>query len=106
MAMVERVVTPTTVKAVSRSREALLGKTLAMANAADAPQMAVAPPISTPKLLPTLNKRASSKPRAIVKPTDTINASTVCQPSVTTWSIVNRKPSKATPIRNTVLDAN
>ena len=32
----------------------------------------------------TLNNRASSKPRPIVKPTATISATTVCQPSVTT----------------------
>ena len=106
MASVDSVVTPTTVRVVSRSRCLCLGKTLETARAAEAPQMAVAQPMSKPRLRSIFKTLASSKARPMVAPTATNKAITVCQPRVTTCSTVRRRPSKATPMRSMVLEAN
>ena len=48
MAIVDSVVTATTVMMVSRSCSGPRGSTEAMASAAEAPQIATEPPVSTP----------------------------------------------------------
>ena len=62
MAMVESVVTPTTVRMRLRSLCWSRGITAERARAAEAPQMATAPPVSSPRSRSRPSRRASSRP--------------------------------------------
>ena len=66
MAMVDRVVTPTTVRVVSRSRVGEGGRTDDRASAAEAPQMATAPPVRMPKSGFSLKARDRPQPARMV----------------------------------------
>ena len=65
-----------TVNSVLRSENSFFGKTEAIANAAEAPQIATAPPVSTPRRQPRFINRAMIGPDRKVKtmPTMTITA--------------------------------
>ncbi|MNL09277.1 hypothetical protein D3C87_1300320 [compost metagenome] len=106
MATVERPVTLTTVSKVSRSLFSCLGSTAEIARAADAPQMATAPPVNTPKSARTPNRRALSQPTTMVAVTANTAASTVSQPSEPICSSVIRAPNSETPMRNRAREAN
>jgi hypothetical protein len=56
---------------VSRSWFGPFGSTAAIASAADAPQIATAPPVNTPNAASSRAARASSQPKAIVTATAT-----------------------------------
>ncbi|MCY1543660.1 hypothetical protein D9M68_794860 [compost metagenome] len=71
------------------------------ASAADAPQMATAPPVSRPKNIWKPINRASTMPTAMVSATASTTMATGCQPSASTWSAVMRRPKSATPRRST-----
>ena len=98
--------TTTTVMTVSRSCVGPRGNTAAIASAADAPQIATAPPVSAPKPASSRALRASSQPLAIVSTTATAVSASTPTPSDWIWPKVMRMPSKATPTRRTVRDAN
>jgi len=76
-----------------------------MASAADAPQIATAPPVSVPNALPSLRTRAARIPQRIVSVTVTTTSAIVPQPSAATCEMVMRNPRSATPMRRTLLDA-
>ena len=103
--MVESAVTPTTVMTVSRSWCGPFGSTAAMARAADAPQIATAPPVSTPKAGSSFAARASSQPTQIVAATAPTVSVSAPAPSDCIWSNVMRIPSSATPRRSTPREA-
>ncbi|MNE37078.1 hypothetical protein D3C80_1309160 [compost metagenome] len=104
--MVDSADTPITVNRVARSFCGWLGSAAASASAAEAPQMAVAPPVSMP------NRRW--KPSALAATTDTLmvtatritTSATGFQPSPAICSRVMRMPSRATPMRSTVRAVN
>ena len=101
MAIVESAVTPATVKTSSRSESRRAAAPMAIAIAAEAPQIAVAPPVSTPKRRDCPKTRAATMPKAMVAttaPTMTSPCSSRAPPS---WSTVMRAPSRATPKRST-----
>ena len=77
----------------------------AIASAADAPQIATAPPVSVPKAVPSRNARATAMPLAMVRATAPTTSATVTQPSADTWATVMRSPRSATPVRSTTPDA-
>src|SRR4249920_2607418 len=102
MASVDRVETPMMVKLVARSFFGSAGNAAEIAAAAEAPQIAVAPPDSRPNSgLKPIALAAQIEAR-IVNATTAMTSTTGCQPSATTWAIVMRKPSKATPNRRIV----
>ncbi len=86
---------------VARSLPGCAGKAAASANAAEAPQMAVAPPVSRPNKGWKPSARAASIDTAIVMATETTTSATGCHPSVATCVAVMRRPSRATPMRST-----
>src|SRR5690349_3734182 len=101
MDTVDRTLTPITVKLVARSRFGWGGIAAASASAADAPQIAVAPPERRPNWLDRPSRRAATIDTAIVIPTEATMPATGCQPSELTSPIVIRRPSRATPQRST-----
>ncbi len=105
MARVDSALTPMTVKSVARSFMGSAGKTVEIAMAADAPQIATEPPVSTPKegLNPAM--RANSKPTAMVAATDPTTSKTGNQPRAAICPSVMRKPNSATPTRKRCLAA-
>ncbi len=102
MARVDRLVTATTVNRMSLSRRCRRGSTAAMASAADAPQIATAPPVSMPKLQWRPVSRATSRPKPIVAATQQTTTRIVLGPSAPIWSKVTRAPRSPTPMRSTV----
>ena len=81
MATVDRAVTPTTVRSVSRSRVGDGGRTDEIASAAEAPQIATAPAVSTPNSGLSFRNRDSTQPAVIVKATPSVTTSTTLPPS-------------------------
>jgi hypothetical protein len=77
----------------------------AIASAAEAPQIATAPPVSVPNALPSLSMRATRIPHTTVRATDATTRPIVPQPSACTWVIVMRSPRRATPVRSTTEEA-
>lgn len=106
MATVDSVVTPTTVRMVLRSLVSFFGITADSASAAEAPQIATAPPVSRPRSRCRPSARASSPPAQITSPTAASTVSTGPSPRSPTCSSVMRAPSSATPRRSTVRAAN
>ena len=86
---------------VARSFERMRGQRRDSARAAEAPQIAVAPPVSRPNILWKPSSRAAASSTAIVRATETTTISTGCQPSAAIWPAVMRRPSSATPMRST-----
>lgn len=80
MASVENAVTVTTTSKVNRSCSRLRGSTAEMASAADAPQMALAPPDSRPCLASSLKRRARPMPSSKVLSTQATTVNAVLQP--------------------------
>ena len=105
IAAVDSTVTPATVKISSRSDFSSRGSTAAIAIAAEAPQMAVAPPVRMPRRRDKPSSRAATMPNAIV----TAIAATIMppwyHPSAPICSTVIRAPSSATPSRRMRLAA-
>ena len=106
MAMVDRVVTATTVKSTFRSVLSLCGITAAIASVADAPQIATAPPVIRAKRHCRPNSRAATKPVPIVSAISPATTTGVCQPNAAMSCMVMRMPSSPTPSRNTTFEAN
>ena len=77
-----------------------------MASAAEAPQIATAPPERTPNIDDRPMRRARRKPNRIVVATPTITVATGHGPREAIWLSVMRTPSKPTPSRSTDRDAN
>ena len=102
MLMVESTVTPTTASRVKRSLSLVCGSTDEMASAAEAPQIATAPPESKPSSRGRFIHLASSRPAAIVSTTASTIASADQGPSLATWLKVMRAPRRATPIRKRI----
>ncbi|MCY1364381.1 hypothetical protein D9M69_511810 [compost metagenome] len=93
--------TPTTVNSVARSFSGCGGSAAASASAAEAPQIAVAPPLSRPNSTLKPISRATTIDTPMVSASDTATSSTGRQPSATTCAAVMRNPSSATPQRST-----
>ncbi len=102
MASVDSTLTPITVKLSAFSRWGCGGMAAASASAADAPQIAVAPPESRPKVLRKPSMRATPIEIRMVSATETTTPATGCQPSAEMSPKVMRRPSSATPQRSTV----
>ena len=73
-----------------------------MAMAAEAPQIATAPPVSTPKRQPCPSARPATQPNRIVATTAPITRRIGAGPSATSISTLMRAPRSATPRRRTV----
>ena len=91
---------------VARSFSGWFGSAAASASAAEAPQIAVAPPLSRPNRLWKPISLATAIDAPIVSTTAITTMASGCQPSSTTWPSVMRKPSSATPKRSTVRAVN
>ena len=91
---------------VARSFSGWFGSAAASASAAEAPQIAVAPPLSRPNRVWNPISRAASIDTPIVSNTDTTMIATGCHPSSATWPTVMRSPSSATPMRSSCRPAN
>ena len=91
---------------VARSFSGWPGSAAASASAAEAPQIAVAPPVSRPNKPRKPNSRATTIDTDIVTVTETTTSSSGCQPMAITWKMVMRSPSSATPMRSTLRAAN
>ena len=91
---------------VARSFIGWFGSAAASAIAADAPQIAVAPPLSRPNKVWKPSSRAASIDTAIVSATVSTTIAIGCQPSSAIWLSVMRSPSSATPTRSSVLAVN
>ncbi len=102
--MVDRVDTPMMVKPVARSFSACGGSAAEIAIAAEAPQIAVAPPESRPNSGLKPIARAAQIDAKMVSVTAATTSATGCQPSAAISPSVMRKPSSATPSRSTVRD--
>ncbi|MCY1177158.1 hypothetical protein D9M73_174550 [compost metagenome] len=88
-----------TVNSVARSFFSWLGSAAARARAAEAPQIAVAPPVSRPNKVLKPIARAATMDTRIVTTTSVTTITTGCQPRATICSRVMRMPSNATPTR-------
>ena len=102
MASVESALTPITVNSVARSFCGCAGSAAASARAAEAPQIAVAPPVSRPNKGWKPMARATIIASPMVSATDSTTSRNGCQPSATTCAAVMRRPSSATPTRSSV----
>jgi len=105
MASVESRETRITVKQVARSFCGWAGRAADRARAADAPQMAVAPPLRRPKRGLKPNSLASPIETAMVRTRAAAAMAIGSQPRPTIWSRVIRAPSRATPRRRTLFEA-
>ena len=89
MAMVENVATQTIIKIVLRSRCLLAGRTDDTAKAAEAPQMATAPPERKPSSFGSFNKREIPTPEKKVIATIMITAMTTSRPRAEiSWNVI------------------
>ena len=95
-------VTDSTVKTRSRSERSCRGRTAAIAIAAEAPQIATAPPVSSAKRHLRPKSRATASANRIVATTPATTSSTSGQPRRASISTEMRAPSSATPSRSTV----
>ena len=77
-----------------------------MARAAEAPQIATAPPDSTPNVRFWPNRREARTPRPMVVTTPTITVTIGMTPRPRIWPAVILAPSSATPTRRIALDVN
>ena len=93
-----------TVNRVSRSEFSVFGSTEEIARAADAPQIATAPPVRMPKSHLRPNSRASSRPAPMVIATHATTSMMGPVPSAKICDSVTRTPSRATPTRSSRLD--
>ncbi|MCY1185982.1 hypothetical protein D9M73_268090 [compost metagenome] len=98
--------TPITVNSVARSFCGWLGKAAANARAAEAPQIAVAPPVSMPNTRWKPMALAATIETRMVTTTRLTTSTTGFQPSAAICSRVMRMPSSATPMRSTVRAVN
>ena len=104
--MVDSIVTPTMVKTSRSSLFSSLGKTDAMAMAADAPHIATAPADRTAKrFFPEVNFAIAS-PKPIVAAMLSASSSTIASPRSATISKLILAPSSATPTRSNGLAPN
>ena len=87
------------VKISSRSERSSRGRMVAIAIAAEAPQMAVAPPVRTPRRRESPSAFAAPIPKAMVTTTPATMSPPLNQPSPPICSNVIRAPSSATPRR-------
>ena len=94
--------TDRTVKTRSRSDLSCLGSTAAIAIAAEAPQIATAPPVSNAKRKRRPTIRAHSTPKKIVRITPATTSAMAGPPRSLSISTETRAPSSATPSRSTV----
>ena len=106
MASVDRADTPITVNRVARSLPGCDGRAAASAMAAEAPQIAVAPPVSSPKRVLKPMARAASIATTMVMTTEATTITTGCHPSAAICEKVMRMPSRATPMRSTSREVN
>lgn len=99
--------TAITVKMVSRSWfGSVFGSTEAIASAAEAPQIATAPPASSPKGSDRPDSRASTTPPAMVSTTPARMTNTTSNPAAAICWTVIPSPSSATPKRSSRREAN
>jgi hypothetical protein len=89
MVTVDRHETPTIVKSVARSFKGWLGSDADSAKAAEAPQIAVAPPVNKPNLPRKPRSRAAIIATEIVRATETTTSRIGCQPSAAIWAAVS-----------------
>ena len=82
------------------------GSTAAIAKAADAPQIATAPPDNTPWARVRPSRRASNSPQTRVLMTAATTVMAVTQPRPAICIAVIRAPSKPTPKRSTWREQN
>src|SRR3954462_13824977 len=101
IAIVLSTVTPSTVKIRLRSECSFFGRTAAIAMAADAPQIATAPPVRSAKRHPRLNSRAPSIPNRMVRTTPAATKQRTPNPRLAISSTLIRIPRSATPKRRT-----
>ena len=106
MTSVDSALTPMTVNSVARSFSGCCGRAADSASAADAPQMATAPPVSSPKKPRKPSASAAITPTPMVASTEPSTSSTGGQPSAITGSNPMRSPSRATPQRSTLRAVN
>ena len=104
--IVLRTVTLMTVKIRLRPENRFLGKTAAIAMAAETPQIATDPLVISASRQPRPNNLAASNPKAIVASTAGTSRAIVEKPSPISRLTLTRTPSKATPVRSTFLAAN
>ena len=97
MATVLRAVTEITVNIVFRSEFSFFGRTEEIARAADAPQIATAPPVNMPSRQPRPSKRDKAKPINIVRKTAAITMPITPMPNDIICSNVILRPRRATP---------
>jgi len=105
MAMVDSVVTATMVNSTSRSDLSLPGITAASASAAEAPQIATAPPVRMANRQPRENSFAQRKPKPMVsaiRPATVINPEA---PMLVMSPSVMRAPKSTMPSRSSDLEA-
>ncbi len=103
MARVESTVTESTVKMRLRSENSFFGSTAAIAMAAEAPQMATEPLVSSASRQPRPSSRAAIRPKPMVAAMAETSSRMVLAPSPIRRSTLMRMPSSATPMRSTFL---
>ena len=106
MAMVDSAETPITVNSVALSLAGCDGSAAESASAAEAPQIAVAPPLSRPYIVLKPIIRATAIDTRMVITTEPTTSRTGCQPRADICSKVMRTPSRATPILSSERAAN
>jgi len=99
-------VTAITVNSVLRSVLSLDGITAAMASAAEAPQIATAPPVSSANRHCRPNSGATTNPVPMVSATSAASNPAPNRPICARSSNAMRRPSRPTPSRSTVLAQN
>ena len=99
-------VTEITVKIVALLVSSSSGITDAIASAADAPHMATAPLVIIPIRFDSPIIRADKKPNIIVAKTPVVTTMIGNMPSDAMSSRVIRRPNKAMPMRNSVVEEN
>src|SRR5437899_1250547 len=97
---------PTTVNSVNFSFSLVCGSTAAIAIAADAPQMATAPPDRTPSVAGRPSHFDKPQPNSIVVTSAQITVTIGAMPNDTICANVTFAPNRPTPVRSTVLVQN
>src|SRR4029453_8794035 len=105
IATVDSVETPMMVKPVARSFLGSAGSAAEIAAAADAPQIAVAPPDSSPNSALKPIAFAAQIEARMVSVTTATTSTAGCQPIAATSPNVTRQPRNATPNLRTVREA-
>ena len=104
IAIVDKMVTPTTVNTSLSSDLSSFGRIAAIAKAADAPQIATAPAERKAKRPRKPKNREAANPNPIVNGTINTTIATIGQPSSLIIPKLIRSPNNATPNRNNVFD--